>query len=129
MNLLIDTHILLWSLNEPERLSDACREALESPENQVWVSAISVWEIWIKAQIGKLRSPQGLAEAIAAQGMQSLPFTMAHADEVSTLPMHHRDPFDRALLAQAAKENLRFVTADTFLAKYADRVDFLHIVA
>jgi PIN domain nuclease of toxin-antitoxin system len=127
LNLLIDTHILLWSLNEPERLSAVCREALESPQNQVWVSSISVWELTIKAKIGKIRFPEGLFDAIEAQGMQPLPFTIAHAAEVAILPLHHHDPFDRALLAQASKEKLRFVTADKVIRQYAKHVNLLNV--
>jgi len=125
LNLLIDTHILVWSLSDPGRLAPICREALESPRNQIWVSSISVWEIFVKAKIGKLRVPQGLVEAIVSQGMQCLPFTAEHATEVAKLPLHHHDPFDRALLAQASKEKLRFVTTDGALRQYAKHVDLL----
>jgi len=126
LNLLIDTHILIWSLNAPERMPQTCREALESPRNQIWVSSISIWEILIKAKIGKLRVPKGFIEATASQGMQSLPFTVEHAAEVANLPLHHHDPFDRALLAQASKEKLRFLTADGALRQYAKHVDLIY---
>lgn len=125
MNLLVDTHILLWSLGEPEKLPSHCRLALTDPENQVWVSAVSVWEIVIKAQRGKLQAPDDWVSGIKAQDFQLLPFEAEHALAVSGLPLHHHDPFDRALLAQARIEKLRLVTADADIKRYRNVIDLL----
>lgn len=128
LNLLVDTHILLWTLNEPSRLSQACREALEMSDNQVWVSSISLWEIWTKEKLGKLKVPPGIVPAIASQQMQILKFSAEHAFAAANLPLHHRDPFDRALLAQASVEKLRFVTADKALRLYEPKISLLFMV-
>lgn len=125
--LLLDTHTLLWSLNDPNRLPKPCREAIEPPNNQIWVSSISVWEICIKAKTGRLRSPDDLAWAISSQGMEHLPFTVAHAIAIVELPFYHRDPFDRALIAQASNERLRLVTADKALIGYAKHIEILFV--
>ena len=125
LNLLVDTHILLWSLAEPEKLTQPCRVALTDPENQIWVSAVSVWEIVIKAQRGKLQIPNDWAAGIKAQDFQVLSFEARHALAVSGLPLHHQDPFDRALLAQARSENLRLVTADADMKRYRSEIDLL----
>ena len=123
MNLLVDTHILLWSLGQPQKLPVHCRIALSDPGNQVWVSAVSVWEIVIKAQRGKLQVPKDWAVGIKEQDFQILPFEAQHALAVSSLPLHHQDPFDRALLAQAGSEKLRLVTADVDMKRYRDEID------
>jgi len=128
LNLLLDTHILMWSLTHVSRLPAACREALVSPENEVWVSSISVWEIRIKAKLGKADAHEGLRSAIISQDMKVLPFTLDHADAVSHIPLYHRDPFDRALLAQAMTEKLRFVTADREIQRYAGLVDLMMVI-
>jgi len=100
---------------------------IQSPDNQVWVSAISLWEIVVKAQFGKLEAPNDLIPAISAQDMQILSFSAAHASAVAGLPMHHRDPFDRALVAQALCEGLRFLTADKAIEAYKDETEIVLI--
>jgi len=125
LNLRLDTHVVLWSLDESDRLTPELRRMLEDPENAIWVSSISIWEIFIKAKIGKIRIPEGLSEAIGHQDMMPLPFTAAHAKQASFLPMHHKDPFDRALLGQAVEEKLIFITADTTLRQYVANVQLL----
>jgi len=126
VRLLVDTHVLLWAVAEPERLPAAYRERLESPENEVLFSAASVWELAIKLQIGRLMlpvAPEVIAGAAVRMGFDELPVTAAHAAGVSRLPLHHRDPFDRLLIAQAIHEPARFLTADRTLTRYSDLVE------
>jgi PIN domain nuclease of toxin-antitoxin system len=118
MNLSLDTHVLLWSLSSPERLSKVARSAIENPGNIVFVSTAAAWEIEIKAALGKLRAPSDLANQIAAANFQELPITIAHALALKQLPNLHRDPFDRIMLAQARAAGLTFVTADPEVLQY-----------
>ena len=121
MNLLLDTHILIWWLDESSRLRASVRTALERPENRIWVSAISIWEISIKVSVGRLRMTEPAEERIAwllERGRQSLAVTFDHAFAVRRLPLHHGDPFDRMLIAQAQCENLTLVTADPAILAY-----------
>lgn len=118
MNLSLDTHVLLWSISSPERLSEAARNAIEDPTNLVFVSAAATWEIEIKSALGKLRTPPGLAGQLAAANFQELPITIAHTIAVRQLPKLHRDPFDRILLAQARAGGLTLVTADPAILQY-----------
>ena len=110
--LLVDTHVLLWWLADDAALSSDARELLKDPNNELLVSAASLWEIAIKRALGKLSAPEDLPELISAQGFGWLPVTSAHAWKVSDLPAHHRDPFDRLLIAQATVEQLEIITAD-----------------
>lgn len=118
MNLSLDTHVLLWTLSAPERLSAAARSAIEDPANIVFVSAAVAWEIEIKAALGKLRAPSDLLNQLAAANFQELPITIAHALAIKQLPNLHRDPFDRIMLAQAKAAGLTFVTADPEVLQY-----------
>jgi PIN domain nuclease of toxin-antitoxin system len=118
MNLSLDTHVLLWSLSSPQRLSKVTRKAIEDPANIVFVSAAVAWEIEIKSAIGKLRAPSDLATQVAAANFQELPITIAHALALRKLPNLHRDPFDRIMLAQARAAGLTFVTADPAVLQY-----------
>ena len=114
MRFLIDTHSLIWWLLGDPRLSRAARAALAKPQNRVFVSAMSICEITIKLSINKLPSPtqlsRGLLDAVDAAGFMTLPVTMEHAYAIRTLPWHHRDPFDRLLIAQSRVEGLTIVT-------------------
>ena len=126
MRLLLDTHLLLWAAATPERLSDEVRERIASRKNEVLFSAASIWELAIKAQsrrapLGVL--PEEIAWTAAEQGFEELPVLAAHAARVRRLPPHHRDPFDRLLIAQALHEPLRLLTADRVLAEYSDLVE------
>ena len=122
MRLLLDTHIFLWAVAGSPRLKPAARRLIESAE-QVYVSAASIWEVAIKARLGKIKAdPQALAEAIAASGFLELAVRATHAAGVARLAAHHADPFDRLLLAQALAEPLRLVTADAALVQYGDIV-------
>lgn len=115
----------MWSILEPERIENDVLKLIVDPENQIWFSAISIWEIVTKIQVGKLGLEKGFEDAIAEQGFQYLPFETAHALRVFDLPLLHRDPFDRALLGQAAQERFRFLTADKTLGLYQGEVDLL----
>lgn len=122
MRLLLDTHVVLWALAGSPRLSAAARQLIEEAD-EVYVSAASIWEVAIKARLGKIEAdPQQLVDAIEASGFISLPVTAAHAAGVGALQPVHQDPFDRLLLAQALAEPLRLVTADAVLAGYSDVV-------
>ena len=117
MNLLLDTHALLWWLAD-EELSDPARQAIEAPENLVAVSAASVWEISIKRALGKLRTGNDLFGAVADAGFDPLPISLEHAEAAGALPAHHDDPFDRMLIAQAQLHDLVIVSRDRRFAPY-----------
>ena len=122
MKLLLDTQICLWFLTDSRRLSRAMRQTLNSAE-AVFVSAASIWESAIKASIGKLDvNVEELVSEIEASGFEALPITAQHAARVATLPAHHRDPFDRLLVAQAMHETMRLLTSDATLARYSELV-------
>jgi len=122
MRLLLDTNVLLWSLDELERLPTQVRTALVDPGNEVFVSAVVAWEIAIKVAIGKLpaRADVGawLPEHLVLTNFVPMPITMEHAVAVEHLPLHHRDPFDRLLIAQATVESLTIVTNDRQFERY-----------
>ncbi len=122
MNLLLDTHALLWWLGDDRTLSDAAREAISDPENTVFLSAVVVWEIRIKESIGKLSLPDDFAEVLEDQRFAELPITVAHAHAMAELPTIHRDPFDRMLVAQALVEEMVIVTRDETIAEYGLKV-------
>lgn len=122
MKLLLDTHVWLWMALDPQRLQEPVRQALEDASNDLFVSAASIWEMAIKIQLGKLTLPTALPEFVAAQSgpevAKVLSVDAEHALAVAGLPMHHRDPFDRMLIAQAKYEGLTVVTADEALRAY-----------
>lgn len=122
MNLLLDTHVVLWAFAEPDRLSPTVRAALIDPRNHVAVSAVSVWEVEIKRQLGKLAAPDGFAELCIERGFDELPISFAHAAAAGSLPRHHDDPFDRMLIAQAEAEGFDLVTGDRAFAAYGVRI-------
>jgi PIN domain nuclease of toxin-antitoxin system len=125
MRLLLDTHVFLWAVTANRRLKSSTREFL-SRADAVYVSAASIWEIAIKARLGKIEADAAaLAAAIDDSGFQELPVSALHAAAVTKLPLHHTDPFDRLLLAQAFLEPLRFVTVDAALAAYGGAMEFL----
>ncbi|HDR9878059.1 TPA: type II toxin-antitoxin system VapC family toxin [Burkholderia cenocepacia] len=118
MRLLLDTHIFLWIATNDPRLSTRARR-LTSAADERFVSSASIWEAAIKAGLGKLDIDVGeLIRAISASGIRELPVRAVHGAAVRDLPHHHRDPFDRLLVAQARHEPLRLVTADAHLARY-----------
>ena len=118
MNLLLDTHALLWWLDDNPTLSKKAREAISDGGNMVFVSAVVIWEIRIKQALGKLEIPSDFREAINSQAFEMLPITADHAHLIGELPQHHRDPFDRMLIAQAKFERLTLVTRDKNFNKY-----------
>ena len=118
MNLLLDTHVLLWWLDDNPALSQAARAAIREGENLVFVSAASIWEIRIKEAIGKLEIPSDFREVLLEQPFLPLDVTVEHAHAVAGLPSHHRDPFDRMLIAQAGVERLTVVTHDARFRDY-----------
>ena len=118
MTFLLDTHVLLWWLDNPRQLSRQAKKAIEDGRNHIYVSAAVAWEIAIKKSLGKLEAPDDLDEMIDANRFSALPVTIAHALGVLALPDHHRDPFDRILIAQALHEGLPLVTRDQEIAKY-----------
>lgn len=120
MKLLLDTQILLWWLGRPKALSSEARSLIAAPENTVFVSAVSLWEIWLKVSLGKLQVPVNFEQRLAREPFDALPLTASQARRVASLPWHHRDPFDRMLLAQALSEGLRLLTADEALTAYGD---------
>lgn len=119
--LLLDTHILLWWLSGHARLSTRARKAITEAEF-VYVSAISAWELSIKAAIGKLRAPDDLEAQMNENCFVPLPITVAHAVAAGKLPRHHGDPFDRMLVAQAWLESLTLLTSDTRLTAYQTEI-------
>ncbi len=119
MKLLIDTHIFVWMTGEPERLSPAAAAAVVHPGNDVFLSAVSVWEIAIKRALGRLSFPLERLDAVLAEmGVEVLDLTAAHGIAAGGLPRHHDDPFDRALVAQARIEGMTLVSADQAVARY-----------
>ena len=122
MRLLLDTHIFLWAVAGSPLLKPATRRVIESAD-QVYVSAASIWEIAIKARLGKIEAdPYELTAAIDESGFVELPVRSAHAAGVGRLALHHNDPFDRLLIAQAIAEPLKLLTADAVLEQYSDLV-------
>ena len=124
MRLLLDTHAFLWWINPHERLSPAARDILATGVDEVFVSAVTPWEVAIKATLGRfiMAEPLGpfFARALAANGFRMLPVGLDHAVAVRDLPAvaNHRDPFDRMLVAQAMVENLAIVSADRMFDRY-----------
>ncbi|MDT7581673.1 MAG: hypothetical protein QOK35_2937 [Pseudonocardiales bacterium] len=124
MGLLLDTHVLVWWLSADKRLPDELRQRLDD-DPDVWVSTVTVWEIATKQSIGKLDAPRPLSEAVTTSRFRELPITFDHAVAVGHLPLLHRDPFDRMLVAQARHEQLTLVTGDPQIHRY--EVDLLKV--
>jgi len=120
VRILIDTHVFLWGLTAEGRLSQTVRSLL--PVADVWMSVASIWEIITKVQVGKLTlpSPVGpfLTAKLASNGVSVLPVTLDHVLKIESLELHHRDPFDRVLIAQSIEEKLPLVTADPHFERY-----------
>ena len=118
MNVLIDTHIFLWALAEPKRLNAFHKQELVSPANRVWLSSISIAELMIKSSIGKLQIDFDPVEQAETMGLDLLDFTAEDAGRLGDLPLHHRDPFDRMLIAQSLSKNLFIMTEDVKFSAY-----------
>ncbi len=119
MNFLLDTHVLIWALENNPTLSDGAGSSITSGENMVFVSSISVWEIGIKRSLGKLNAPDNLQEELELHRFTPLNITHKHADLAARLPLIHKDPFDRMLVAQAIVENLIVITRDEQIGMYS----------
>lgn len=117
MRLLLDTHVLLWWALD-ERVAPAALDAITAPENDLVVSAASIWEAEIKAAAGRLELTLQFAESARERGCDELPVTFEHAVQAAHLPRHHADPFDRMLIAQARIEGLTIVTRDARFSAY-----------
>ncbi len=125
MNLLLDTHLLLWAASEPQRLSAKARNLLLDPANHLMFSSASLWEITIKNGLERSDfnvDPRRLWRMLLVNGYRELPVTSEHSVAVNDLPPLHKDPFDRILVAQAKVEGLTLLTADKLVAKYGDGV-------
>ena len=122
MRYLVDTHALLWALGEPHNLSPAARKAIADPANLIIVSSVSLWECAIKASIGKLDLPDDFFDAVPEAGYEVMPIRISHLNLYRTLPLHHRDPFDRLLVAQAMAESLTLISRDPEIARYQVRI-------
>lgn len=118
MNLLLDTPVLLWALGSPEDLRQTAQQAIVAPENEVFVSAVTAWEIAIKSAIGKLEAPSDLERQLDHHRFRPLDVSVRHASALRGLPMIHRDPFDRMLIAQAQTEGLVIATRDRIIPSY-----------
>ena len=115
---LLDTHVLLWWLCDPTRLSDEARAVIADGQNTVYLSAAAAWEMSIKRALGRLDMPGNLEEVLRKDLIEVLPIRLPHALAVADLPLHHRDPFDRMHVAQARHENLVLITHDEKIAAY-----------
>ena len=126
MNFLLDTHVFLWWITDDPRLSPRAHRLIADGRNRIFLSAASGWEIAIKARLGRLELPDDperfILNQLAVNAIDVLPVQMSHALHVYKLPDHHRDPFDRLLIAQAQLEKLRILTADAQFSKYAVEV-------
>ena len=122
MRLLLDAHTLIWAVDDPSRLGPQAVAAIQDPANDVLLSAGTIWELSIKIGLGKLTlslpSLQWMTQAMADLGVTMLPITIAYADVQAGLPSHHRDPFDRLLMAQAQVEKVPLVSSDTIFDQY-----------
>jgi PIN domain nuclease of toxin-antitoxin system len=122
MRLLVDTHILIWMMEDNRRLNSKARQVIAAAA-EIFVSSASIWEIAIKMRVGKLQIDlERLIPRMALAGLAELSVTNAHALATAQLPMLHRDPFDRLLVAQAQAETMRLLTADPRLMRYSELV-------
>lgn len=118
MNLLLDSHALLWALHDPGRLRPEAAKAIRDPGHGVFFSAASVWELELKAAVRKVDLPEAWLDAATEAGFVELPVTAAAARDSARLPWHHKDPFDRVLVAQALDEGLEIATRDSLIPLY-----------
>jgi len=118
VNCIIDTHVLLWWLSDDPLLPANFKKIIENTDNICFISAASIWEISIKSSIGKLEIPGKYLDILREQGFHDLPVYWEHADKAGTLPFHHRDPFDRLIIAQAMIEELTILTTDKRIPLY-----------
>ena len=125
MNLLLDTQVALWTITDNPKLSQKARDLIQSPKTSVWVSVANIWEIAIKHALGRGDMPVSSQDALRyfqESDYRFLPVEAEHAVAVEELPMHHQDPFDRILVAQALVEPMRLMTHDSLVALYSDTI-------
>jgi PIN domain nuclease of toxin-antitoxin system len=115
---LLDTHALLWWLGDPSRLSEQARETIANTSMPVFMSVAAAWEITIKQASGRIHAPDDLPQVLADSDIHPLPITLPHVLAIGSLPMHHHDPFDRIMIAQAQVESLTLVTRDRLIEQY-----------
>lgn len=118
MKILLDTHVLVWWMFDAKELTKHFREHIANPANLIFVSAATVWELRIKSALGKINLPNDFVSILETEKFENLSVTWRHADAVKSLPMHHHDPFDRMLIAQAQMESLALMSHDAMIAKY-----------
>jgi PIN domain nuclease of toxin-antitoxin system len=118
LRLLLDTHSYIWAIARPSELSAAARQAIEGLDSQRFVSVASLWEMTIKRSVGKLDLPDNYMDGVDHIGGRLLPIGAAHVKQLQSLPLYHRDPFDRMMIAQALEENLTVVTRDRAFRAY-----------
>ncbi|MYD30507.1 MAG: type II toxin-antitoxin system VapC family toxin [Nitrospira sp. SB0675_bin_23] len=119
--LLLDTHVFIWCLSDVLKLAKGACTAITDPRNTIFVSAVTGWELSIKRAKGRMTAPDNLIGMIEDKGFTHLPLTFDHAEHAGNLPMYHRDPFDRFLVAQAQVEGLTLVTRDAYIPRYGIR--------
>jgi PIN domain nuclease of toxin-antitoxin system len=119
LRLLLDTHVVIWALDKPERLSAVARQAIETEANDIFVSVVTPWELAIKGPREGLRVPDAFEEKLVDQGISLLPVLWRHTNPLRSMAYHHRDPFDRMLVAQALTEGMTILTADRKMRDYA----------
>lgn len=123
MKLLLDTHILLWWLNDDEKLSENARQLIKNSDNDIYVSHVSLWEIQIKVMTGKLNVDlAAIIQQLSENNFQQLPSHTNHILILAKLPPHHQDPFDRMLVSQALSEPLHLITHDKSVSRYSESI-------
>ena len=125
MKLLLDTHILLWAAGEPDKLSQSVRDILTKEDNQLFFSAASIWEIVIKLGLGREDfkvEPHRLRKMLVVHGYNELQITAEHALKVASLPLLHKDPFDRILIAQARADGMMLLSRDALVCQYKEAI-------
>jgi len=123
VRLLLDTHVLVWCLSGDRKLPPATADLIRNPETEVYFSAASIWEVAIKSALGKMRADaSAMLKNLVDEGFRELPVMARHTVATVTLPMHHRDPFDRLLVAQSRLESLRLLTDDRIMVLYGEPV-------
>lgn len=118
MRYLLDTHIILWWLSEPDKISKKIKHVIDDRHNKIFLSSVSFWEMAIKQSLGRLTIPKNVLEVLASEGFEMLPLTPEEGLSVSDLPFIHNDPFDRMLIIQAKMNNLVFITQDSKISEY-----------
>lgn len=122
MKYIIDTYILLYWLDDPNQITLEVRNLLESSDNKVYFSMASVWEMMIKKSIGKLNFPANLKEMLSTEDIEILSIEFEHLEQIQNLAWHHKDPFDRLIIAQAKYENLKIITNDQVFKNYTEQI-------